>query len=156
MPPSRAAEICWIEESEIYEAARTFRCRPSRHRAVGPEDFDQQVAGVALAQAVCSIYVICGNMDVPGGNVPLDPAFGLDSGYNHGFHWIPQEVVEKRAGYWKYPLKRYGLGAMANGDSILELIRIGRPLPHQDDVVPVDHGLSPTAQPRRRACTRPF
>ena len=128
MPPSRAAEICWIEESEIYEAARTFAAARPGTVQWGLK-LDQQITGVALAQAVCSIYVICGNMDVPGGNVPLDPAFGLDSGYNHGFHWIPQEVVEKRAGYWKYPLKRYGLGAMANGDSILELIESGDPYP---------------------------
>lgn len=128
MPPSRAAEICWIDESEIYEAARTFAAANPGQVQWGLK-LDQQLTGVSLAQAVASIYIICGNMGVSGGNVPLDPAFSMDSGYNHGFHWISQEMVEKRAGYWKYPLKRYGLGALAHGDSILELIESEDPYP---------------------------
>lgn len=128
MPPARAAEITWIPEAQIIETARSFaKAKPACiHWGLA---LDMQITGIASAQAVASLYIITGNLDVPGGNILVEKALALRVTYSYGLEWIDPALLEKRFGLDDAPLKRYGIGAAAHGDSILQAIESGEPYP---------------------------
>jgi anaerobic selenocysteine-containing dehydrogenase len=83
--PARAAEICWVPEDRIVEAARLFGSAEvgSIHWGVA---VDQCKHGVTAAMAIVDLWSICGYVDVPGSNIlvnighfQFDFSFALES-----------------------------------------------------------------------------
>ncbi|MEQ3363301.1 molybdopterin-dependent oxidoreductase, partial [Raoultibacter massiliensis] len=123
-PPSKVAEICWVEEDLIVEAARFYaKAQPSTIQwglAV-----DMSKIGTPTAHAIACLAGITGNIDNPGGNILIDQACGLEFGYNSGIEYLKEGMVEKRLGNSKYNLKKYGFTASSQSDAILEAIETG-------------------------------
>jgi anaerobic selenocysteine-containing dehydrogenase len=71
---------------------------------------------------------ITGNMDIPGGNILVQYAYGQGLAYNYGYNTLPEEMQNKRIGN-DLPLKQTGFGASALSDRVLESIESGKPYP---------------------------
>lgn len=128
-PPEKAAEICWVPKEQIIEAARMYAKSKPASIQWGVA-LDMQITGIATAQAVACLWTITGNLDVPGGNIIVTSAYDMKLTYNLGlYEWIPPELIQKRYGLQESPLKKYGMGAAAHGDTILKAIESGKPYP---------------------------
>ncbi|MDR0350984.1 MAG: molybdopterin-dependent oxidoreductase [Coriobacteriales bacterium] len=127
-PPAKVAEICWITEENLVEAARFYaKAHPSTIQwglAV-----DMSKIGTQTAHAIACLAGVTGNIDNPGGNILIDQAGGLEFGYNSGIEYVDPHMVEIRLGNEKYPLKKYGFTASSQSDAILEAIETGDPRP---------------------------
>jgi len=129
MPVERAAEITWIPKEKILEAARMYaKAKPAAIQ--WGLAIDMQITGTGLAQAVESLWTITGNMDIPGGNIFSVPPYLAQMIYDYGYYeWLDDDMRKKRLGIDKSPLKQYGQGASAHGDTVLETIESGVPYP---------------------------
>ncbi|SMC37344.1 molybdopterin-dependent oxidoreductase [Sporomusa malonica] len=132
--PEKAEEISWVPAEKIREAARFFaKAKPASVQ--WGLAIDTQRAGVSVANSICALVAITGNLDVPGGNHLIRSAFGVDRvahvASDWGFAELPEEMRAKRLGVDDYPLFKYGLAATSRGDSVLEAIETGRPYPVQ-------------------------
>ena len=123
-PPAKVAEICWIEEEDLVEAARFYaKAHPSTIQwglAV-----DMSKIGTQTAHAIACLAGVTGNIDNPGGNILIDQASGLEFSYNSGIETLKEGMKEKRLGNSKYNLKKYGFSASSQSDAILEAIETG-------------------------------
>ncbi len=132
---AKAAEVCWVDEDLIIEAARFYaKAQPSSIQwglAV-----DMSKIGTVTAHAIACLAGVTGNIDNPGGNVLIDQASGLEFGYNSGIEYLKEGMVEKRLGNSKYPLKKYGFTASSQSDAILEACETG--LDEKGDPRPVN------------------
>ena len=127
-PPSRVAEICWVEEETIVQAARMYAKAQNAAIQWGLP-IDQAVMGIPSAQAINALWAITGNTDIPGGNIVIRNAFDQNVSYNYGFNNLPPEVQAKRIGS-EYPLmSKAGFSSTAHSDSILQAIETGEPYP---------------------------
>lgn len=125
-PPEKVEEITWVPKELIIAAARRYATAKPAAIQWGLA-VDQQVTGIATAQAINSLWAITGNTDVPGGNVIAKSGYNVDDGYSCGLMWVPKELQDKRFGNETFPLKKYGLASTAHGDSILRAIETGEP-----------------------------
>jgi anaerobic selenocysteine-containing dehydrogenase len=125
-PPEKAAEITWVPRDLIIEAARFYAAAKPAAIQWGLA-VDQQITGISSAQAVCSLWTITGNVDIPGGNVISKSGYNVDDGYNCGIRWVPEDTLLKRLGNENYPMKMYGFASTAHGDSVLKAIETGDP-----------------------------
>lgn len=67
-PPEKMREITWVEPDLIREAARVYaRSRPAAIQ--WGNAIEQHMSAFDTARALTSLMAICGNLDVPGGNV---------------------------------------------------------------------------------------
>ena len=130
----KVQEITWIPKDKIVKAARMFaKAKPASIQ--WGLAIDTQVAGVSVANSICALVAITGNLDVPGGQHIIRPAFDVKRLAHVASDWgwedMPEEMKQKRLGVLDYPLFKYGLAATARGDSVLETIETGRPYPVQ-------------------------
>ena len=128
-PPSKVAEITWVPEDQIVAAARMYaKAKPATvHWGLA---VDMAKIGVISAHAIACLVGISGNIDVPGGNVLIDQAAGLDFSYGSGIWTIDgTPYVQNRLGVNRYPLKKYGFTASSQADSILQAIETEKPHP---------------------------
>src|SRR5699024_3062044 len=109
-PPAKVAEICWVAEEDLVEAARFYaKAHPSTIQwglAV-----DMSKIGTQTAHAIACLAGVTGNIDNPGGNILIDQASGLEFSYNSGIETLKEGMKEKRLGNSKYNLKKYGFSA---------------------------------------------
>jgi len=129
MPPSKAAEITWIPENLIIEAARMFaKAKPASIQ--WGLAIDQQVNGVHAAHAINCLWSIAGNIENPGGMILARKAFKINTNYTFCYdRYISPEMQAKRLGVQEYPLMKYGFSASAHSDTLLEAIETGKPYP---------------------------
>lgn len=127
-PPQRAAEITGLKVQDIFRAARMYaKNRPGciyvRLGAGG-----QQVTSTQTGRAISILIALCGNVDVPGGNLLYYRTF-RDSLFWHVYDMGkgikgPAAVEEMRTGAESYPLMHHEavcdmpgiVQGMANGD----------------------------------------
>ena len=126
--PEKVAEICWVDAEEIRGAARLYANANPGNMQWGLA-VDMAKIGVITAHAIACLVGITGNIDIPGGNVLLDQAGGLQYGYISGLWELDQETINKRLGVDKYPLKKFGFTQSSQADAILEAIETGEPRP---------------------------
>ncbi len=123
-PPAKVAEICWVAEEDLVQAARFYaKAHPSTIQwglAV-----DMSKIGTQTAHAIACLAGVTGNIDNPGGNILIDQASGLEFSYNSGIETLKEGMKEKRLGNSKYNLKKYGFSASSQSDAILEAIETG-------------------------------
>ena len=123
-PPEKVAEICWLDEQDIIDAARWYATTNPSTIQWGLS-VDMSKIGTVTAHAIACLAGVTGNIDVPGGNILIDQACGLEFGYNSGIEYLPEGMVEKRLGNSKYNLKKYGFTASSQSDCILEACEKG-------------------------------
>ena len=71
MTPEKAAEICEVPVEDIYAFARTYAAAKPAAIAWGLA-FDQNTNGMQAGHCVLAMIAMCGNLDVPGGNIIAD------------------------------------------------------------------------------------
>ncbi len=130
-PVERVAEITWLKEEDIVEAARLYAQSKPATIQWGVA-IDMTPAITPTATAIATLWSITGNLDVPGGNVVARSAFGAVAyalpGQKGAIKLPPPDVDQKRIGRDKYGV----LGEFiwrAQTDEALEQISTGEPYP---------------------------
>jgi len=130
-PIERVAEITWLPEKDILDAARFYaRSKPaSIHWGV---PIDMTPAITPTVQAITALWCITGNLDVPGGNVISRYAFDAVAYALPGAEGVikleSEEADEKRIGADQYgPLRKFIWRAQT--DLTLDQIFTGDPYP---------------------------
>lgn len=127
--PAWAAEICDLDEQEIIASARLYASAKPGAIQWGLA-FDQQLSAMALCLAGCDLMAICGNVDVPGGNILVHNAFEINAGYATGDDIAPAEWRAKKLNA-TYSLNNQGADfvAHATSDGILQAMETDYPYP---------------------------
>lgn len=128
--PKRTAEITWIPEEKIVEAARFYaKSKPAAVHWGLPIDTIQ--SSTPTAQAISLLWCLTGNLDVPGGNVIAKGAFNVTPYPMHSEPTIvslPPEINSKKAGSQKYrAIKEFRQNALP--DAILDQVFTTDPYP---------------------------
>ncbi|MFC1873734.1 molybdopterin-dependent oxidoreductase [Chloroflexota bacterium] len=126
-PPHKVATLTEVPEGEIREAARMFATiKPSCWYSWN--GIEQTTNASQTNRAICILYALTGNYDVPGGNV-IPPKVPMKSVDGHEF--LSREMDEKRLGFEQRPLGPSG-GLMAmttQGYEVYQAILTGKPYP---------------------------
>ncbi len=101
------AEKLWIPREKIEAAARMFAKANNAGVQLGLS-LDMQRNGVSAVQAIIALLAICGDIDVPGGQI-FTPTPGGVGTFGWGWDSLPQETQEKLVGYNEYPMIRMGM-----------------------------------------------
>jgi anaerobic selenocysteine-containing dehydrogenase len=130
-PLKRVAEITWLKEEDIAEAARLYaRSKPATIQWGLAVDSTPGVT--PLATAIAALWCITGNLDTPGGNVIARYAYNAVAyalpGAKGVIHVDSKETDEKRIGYKEYgPLRQFVW--RAHTDLMLDQIFSEKPYP---------------------------
>lgn len=127
--PEWAAEICDLDADEIRASARLYAGAKPGAIQWGLA-FDQQLSAMALCLAGCDLMALCGNVDVPGGNILVHNAFEINAGYASGENLTPAEWRAKKLNN-NFALSVEGgdFVAHASSDGLLQAIEDGFPYP---------------------------
>ena len=120
--PEWAAPICEVGAEKIRASARLYASAKPGAIQWGLA-FDQQRSAMALCLAGCDLMALCGNVDVPGGNILVHNAFEINAGYASGEHLTPAEWRAKKLNN-NYALNIEGgdFIAHASSDGLLQAI----------------------------------
>jgi len=124
----RVSEITWIPEEKIIEAARIYaKSKPATIQWGLAVDMTKEA--LPAAQAISSLWSITGNLDVPGGNILMEPPFGIwQSMGGWGVEYLSEEVMAKRFGVEKYPILNFGF-LIAQSDDLVDAMITSKPYP---------------------------
>ena len=127
--PEWAAAICDLNPDDIRDSARLYaRAEPGAIQ--WGLAFDQQVSAMALCLAGCDLMALCGNVDVPGGNILVHNAFEINAGYASGEHLTPPEWRAKKLNNnFALSIEGGDFVAHASSDGLLQAIEDGFPYP---------------------------
>jgi anaerobic selenocysteine-containing dehydrogenase len=146
--PEYVAEVTWLPAEQIREAARAYaKARPAAlgmHLGVTHHSNAFQ-NNLALNQLVG----LCGNLDVPGGNV--DWPVGIARWFAMGWpalEALPPGQAEKRLGAKEAPFLSAGVFACAHYTKVWEAILTGKPYPVKAMVTVASNILSAVENPR--------
>jgi anaerobic selenocysteine-containing dehydrogenase len=130
-PVEKVAEITWLKEQDIIDAARLYaKSKPATIQwglAV-----DSTPAITPLATAIAALWCITGNLDVPGGNVIARYAYNAVAYALPGAKGVIKvdspETDKKRIGYYEYgPFRQFVWRAQT--DLMLDQIFTEKPYP---------------------------
>jgi anaerobic selenocysteine-containing dehydrogenase len=130
-PLKRVAEITWLPQEDILEAARLYaRSKPASIQ--WGVAIDMTPAITPTAQAINALWCLTGNLDTPGGNVISRYAFDAVAYALPGAKGVirleSEEIDKKRIGADRYgPLNKFIW--RAHTDLVLEQIFSGKPYP---------------------------
>ena len=154
-PPQKVAEITWVPVEKIVKAARMYaESKPASIRFGQPLDSNAQAT--STIHALNCLWVITGNLDVPGGNVICRPPYGVTI-----YPYSTQEVIQlygeefvanlnkKRIGADRFPLVK-NFRAWALSDVVLEQMETQRPYPIKGLWLFTNNFMACTAQDPRR------
>ena len=102
-PPERVAQITWVPERLIREAARMYALT-SPASITECLAIDQNADTISTTRSLSILAAITGNIDVPGGNVISMPKKLLGRSLESGSSYLTIENHEKRFGSKEYPL----------------------------------------------------
>ncbi len=126
-PVEKVAEITWVPKEKILAAARLYaKSKPALIQWGLAIDMTKE--SLPAAHGMTALWDITGNIDVPGGNLLVEPPCGVTSYFGWGSELISPEQFEKRIGMDKYPMLRYGI-PLASPDEILETLLTDKPYP---------------------------
>jgi anaerobic selenocysteine-containing dehydrogenase len=154
-PPQKVADITWIPVEKIVKAARMYaESKPASIRFGQPLDSNAQAT--STIHALNCLWVITGNLDVPGGNVICRPPYGVTI-----YPYSTQEVIQlygeefvanlnkKRIGADRFPLVK-NFRAWALSDVVLEQMETQKPYPIKGLWLFTNNFMACTAQDPRR------
>ena len=150
-PPAKVAEITWVPQEKIIEAARLFaRSKPAAiHTGVCIE---MATVGMATCQAIQQLWSITGNLEVPGGMTLVKPPEPISAWAYYGGVGespVPEETMRKKAGWEDYFVAKMG---PAQTDSLMETIFTGKPYPIKMIWFQTSNPLACTGQEPQRFC----
>ena len=125
-PPERVAQITWIPQEKIIEASRLYaKSKPAAIKWGVATDMNKEC--IATNQAILSLWMITGNLDVPGGNIITNHP--LESGQPNQWYrkTLTREQARKKIGWGKY--KFLTLNGRVATEATAEQILTGKPYP---------------------------
>ncbi len=128
-PPSKVAEICWVDEEDIVKAARAYAGNHPSSIGWGLS-VDQNPNGIQVGQALLAMMAITGNLDTPGGNtlgLPIEDDTNVDM-INRAMEQgtVTPELFEKRIGAKEFPFVCQ-LMSTNHPDSVLDTLESHEP-----------------------------
>lgn len=121
--PAKVAEITWIPEDKIVEAARILaNSKPCTMQWGVAVDMTKEA--LPASQAIAACFQITGNVDVPGGIIAPPEILNYAGGW--GRELCPEETWKKRIGLDKYPLLNFGF-QIAQPDELRHTMATGKP-----------------------------
>jgi anaerobic selenocysteine-containing dehydrogenase len=141
------AEKLWIPKEKIQAAARMFAKANNGAVQLGLS-LDMQRNGVSAVMGIIALMAICGNIDVPGGNI-FTPTPGHVGTFGWGWDNLPQETQERLVGYNEYPMIRMGM-RLAQPDLLLEQAEKDEPYPLRGGFMMGTNPLNCMGQPLDR------
>lgn len=96
-PPKRVAEITWIPEEQIVEAARLFAATKPACIQWGVS-IEQSINCVDNNRILIALAAVTGNLDVPGGMVFYVPPSTMNASQLGAHRMLPSEQRQKRLG----------------------------------------------------------
>lgn len=127
-PLEKVAEICDLSAERIRDAARLFAKSKPASIQWGLA-FEQQISCMSLILAVCDMFVLTNNVDVPGGMIMVRNAFGTQRMYNCGDEFLPEGMQEKRLNSDAKGIEESSIVPHAASDVILQAMETGVPYP---------------------------
>ena len=127
MPPSRAAEICWVNEQDIVESARLFAKSDAASILWGLA-VDQTKHSFTTAHGLLDIMAITGNVDKPGGMVTYKNPYDIDQMTMRDYDYLSPEQAMKRIGINAYPIMSFGI-PLSHPDETVFQMETGDPYP---------------------------
>jgi anaerobic selenocysteine-containing dehydrogenase len=124
--PERVAELTWVPEAPLREAARLYASEPSACIFFG-QALDQHTNASNSIRAIACLIAVTGHLDVPGGNVVIPPV-KLAKNPVELFDELPAKVRRKRLGS-QYLLTRFPYTQIAHPPSVFRAILTGDPYP---------------------------
>ena len=128
--PAMAAELCWVSEEKIYEAARLIANAGVTTLQWGVA-VDQTKWANGTSQAIASVQILTGNIDNPGGFVAIDFGYVQSDIRENVSKQLGPEVRKDRLGddgNWG-ALNAIGKGGHAGPEAILHAAETGEPYP---------------------------
>lgn len=124
--PARVAEICWVPEEKIVEAANLLAASKPAALQWGVA-VDMTKEALPAGQAIMALFQVTGNIDIPGGMVIPPNILNYAGGW--GQELISEEQAEKRIGLDRYSLLRFGF-QLAHPDVVVnETMQTDKPYP---------------------------
>ena len=140
-PVDKVSEITWVPQHKIVEAARMYAASKPAAVQWGLA-VDMQLAGMEASMAITDMVALCGNLDVPGGNVLVRYAYNSSKKYGCGMEFLSQEILARRVGLDESPICSSGFTPLVPCDRLIEQMESGQPYPIQMFWV---HGSNPIA-----------
>ncbi len=141
----RAEEITWIPAEDIAAAARMYaEAKPGCFQ--WGLALDQQISGFEACMAVEDLTAICGNLDVPGGQIIVRMAYNCSKKYGCGMEFISEEMLARRIGLEESPIVAAGYAPLLTSDRVLEQMESCEPYPLMMAFVQGSNSLANTAQ----------
>lgn len=123
-PVARVADITWIPEEKIVAAARLFaKSKPAAIQwgfAV-----DANVESFPTARAIADLFIVTGNLDVPGGMITVFPPYGVDSWVGN---WGYDEFVSDGAKSRRLGQRKIN-STWVQPDDVVETLQTDEPYP---------------------------
>jgi anaerobic selenocysteine-containing dehydrogenase len=127
-PPEKVAELAWIDKDDLIATARLFgNARPASIQ--WGLAIDQQLPALEAACAMTDMLAICGDLDVPGGQVFVRYAYNSNKKYAFGIDLLSDEMNDKRYGRDFSPIHESGYAKIAYTDKLFEALETGEPYP---------------------------
>lgn len=119
-PVDKVAQITWIPEEKIVEAARLLaKSKPATLQWGVAVDMTKEA--IPAGQAISTLFAITGNIEVPGGMIVPPEILKYVGGW--GKELLPADANTKRIGQDRYPL----FASEAQPDCIVEQLESGEP-----------------------------
>lgn len=127
-PVERAAQITWVPEEKIRRAARLMAKKPVSVQWGLALDMTKEAIPGSLS--VASLWCITGNIDIPGGMIPVHQPFNIQT-WNppDPKEFLTPEQCEKRIGGKEYPMYEYGGVVLTQPDMTVDAMLTGKPYP---------------------------
>jgi anaerobic selenocysteine-containing dehydrogenase len=125
-PPERVAEITWVPEDKIKEAAHLFATTKPAAIQWGVA-IEQQINCADNNRALMALMGITGNIDVPGGQVLFSPPKIRNVGQFGAHRMLPADQADKRLGADRFRLA--GNFAIINPKCVWDAILKEEPYP---------------------------
>ena len=125
-PTSKVAEICWVEEQLIIDAARMYANAKPAAIQWGLA-IDMQIDAMEASFAITDMVAITGNLDVPGGNILVRYAYNSSKKAGCGLEFLDQDMLDRRIGTAQSPIHKAGYTPYIPPDLLLEAMESGIP-----------------------------
>jgi len=125
-PVDKVAQITWVPAEKIVEAAHMYAAAKPATLQWGLA-IDMQISAMEASFALTDLVGICGNLDVPGGNILERYAYNSSKKYGCGLELIPPEMLEKRIGTYESPIHESGYTPFIPPDKLLECMESDDP-----------------------------
>ena len=125
-PPEEMAKVCGIPVEKLYAATRAYAKADvaSIHWGV---PIDMQKYGVPAAHAIMCLWIITGNMDIPGGNILMTGArFQAECAGFFNRRAPKKDEIRPVLGYGKFPFLKE-VGSTLSPDVVIQVVEQNLP-----------------------------